>query len=863
MAILQTGVDRVAVWEVNTRSVVYIDTGLKDPTFMKWSRVGPQLAIGSSKGGLVIFRKDSRKKLPITGKHSKAILCGDWSRDNRLALGGADNVLTISTADGDAVEQTELKYAPQGIQFASQKMDRAGGANGSGARAGAAGAQDLAETTISVNMGGKTILLYNIADPDHPIELAFQQKYGRVVAYRWFGEGYLMIGFSDGYLVVISTHIKEIGEELFCGKYFRDSLDDIACSTVAQRAASAGGNMIKMVEMSTWKELKNEFAMVDAAHGPIDSIQWTSDGQILTAATRSGHVYAFLARVPVLVDSWGSKVACLSSLKEVTVTTVDNSPVDSTGASGNDSASVSIEVPVEPMLLAVGSNHVGSAVNNKVFYHRLRDAAAANVSAAAGRGGSRDQSAAAPPIEKDYLGTVDVLRIGEFHAAALVAGSILVHAIEPRQGLAGSGGMKRLPERDDGIKATCLAIAGDFLFYGTSSGTLHIFSLVDWALLPACEMRLEGGRAIKGVFPNPLGTRVVVFDDAGRTLLYNPVDARLLLVPDVPPGSDKVLWDTVDRGVFLTSNGRELATYLYSPVSMTGPSITQLGSLTVQPNGDMVVDPLSTPVPSSDAVPLALADGIVSCYTPSSGIQTTILATHEALQRSGRVSNDRLRAAFAQNVALLRLNAAWHVAVQLNDRACWLALSGKAMESLDVELAQRVYRRLSDAGMVQSLELMARTEDRQAAAGHMALLFGDYPLAQELFLSSSEPVAALEMRKDLLEWDTALKLAETLAPQQVPPISLELAKQLEFKGDYAAALQMYQQAQSKLSASVSSSGGADGGAQAQENERLREAITAGAARMTLRVGDVRKGMQMALDSGSKQLCKECAAILEG
>ena len=64
----------------------------------------------------------------------------------------------------------------------------------------------------------------------------------------------------------------------------------------------------------------------------------------------------------------------------------------------------------------------------------------------------------------------------------LCSGRVYVHAVEG----GGSGGgttgrpdTKTLPERDadGGGKATCIAIAGDFLFYGTSLGKVHMFSM--------------------------------------------------------------------------------------------------------------------------------------------------------------------------------------------------------------------------------------------------------------------------------------------------------------------------------------------------------------------------------------------------
>lgn len=43
-----------------------------------------------------------------------------------------------------------------------------------------------------------------------PDELMFENKYGKIVDYSLFGDGYLVIGFSEGYVAHISTHKKEI-----------------------------------------------------------------------------------------------------------------------------------------------------------------------------------------------------------------------------------------------------------------------------------------------------------------------------------------------------------------------------------------------------------------------------------------------------------------------------------------------------------------------------------------------------------------------------------------------------------------------------------------------------------------------------
>lgn len=51
-----------------------------------------------------------------------------------------------------------------------------------------------------------------------------------------------MIGFSRGNFVVISTHIREIGQEIFQAHDHKDNLTSIAVSQTLNKAATCGDN---------------------------------------------------------------------------------------------------------------------------------------------------------------------------------------------------------------------------------------------------------------------------------------------------------------------------------------------------------------------------------------------------------------------------------------------------------------------------------------------------------------------------------------------------------------------------------------------------------------------------------------------
>lgn len=68
--------------------------------------------------------------------------------------------------------------------------------------------------TVSSLLDQKSIFLWKYST-DEQSELTFQAKYGKIVDYSWYGDGYIAISFMTGRVIGVSTHIAEIGTEIF------------------------------------------------------------------------------------------------------------------------------------------------------------------------------------------------------------------------------------------------------------------------------------------------------------------------------------------------------------------------------------------------------------------------------------------------------------------------------------------------------------------------------------------------------------------------------------------------------------------------------------------------------------------------
>jgi WD repeat-containing protein 19 len=826
LAILQEGNGVVPLWSLSLRRVVPLETNLRDPTFLTWSKEGPQLAIGTAKGNLLIYNKAKKQKIPVIGKHSKKISCGMWSHSgNKLVLGSDDKNVTISNDSGDTLMQSELKMIPTQTVFT----------NHSGSVRGPSSINE--DNMVSVNLNGKSILLINIMDEyDDPYELTFAAKetgsgcrYGDIVQHQWIDDSHLLVGFSLGHLQVISTSPKEMGMEKNAGKFHNKSMTTFSFNPHMKRVAMCGDDGVRVVDLSDFKELKTDFiAREDLEDGRITNLCWSPDGQILTVGTHTGNIYNFLAKMSVLNASYKSSIAYLSSLRELSI-------VDAI----RRSRPIEVALRLEPSIVAIGANHVAGGMNNKVYYHRI---------------GSESDNVVK---EQEYPGTVREVQLNGALAVVMTESKAHLHSIEPNS-RQDEQRMQIFPQREEGAfsSITCVHLTDNFLYYGTEAGTVEAFFLNDWVMLPGIELRLDN--PIKSVTPNGTSSLLVVVDVTNQVFLYNPlhgggVNASITRFESAPQNIQTVLWDVKEKNVIMLYDGKFIHTYVYVSSSMKGTILTKLGPVSVSADGEIELNPDKVELTTGN-IPIMSVGGFLTCQSPAGNLTAICHPYFDQLQTRKRRDEDSIDkvSKFCQALALLKLTVAWEAALDLDRRQFWLALSGKAMELLDIELACKVYRQLGDAGMVTALMDLTQVEDRDLLAGQISLLFCDYQRAQELFLASSCPRAALSMRRDLLQWDQALQLAKTLSARETPEICVSYGEQLESRMEVDQALNMFESAlnmQNNKGDSICP-------------DSLVNTAMMGVARCHLRSGNYRQGLRLASDIDDKQLYLDSGDILE-
>lgn len=217
------------------------------------------------------------------------------------------------------------------------------------------------ESTISMILGKRTLFLYHLPEPDSPTELGFQNRYGNLLQHKWFGDGYILLGFSLGHVVAISTHPREVGQELWQVKNHRDSLSCIAVSKELELVASCGDNNVKIHAMSNLQETIKILTLPDQAG--LKNIDWSADGQLLAVTSNQGAISVFVTKLQSIYATSPPRIALLSSLAEVSLYHYTPEKIKT--------HPTMVTLEIEPTFLAIGPYHLVCGMNNRIWFYDL------------------------------------------------------------------------------------------------------------------------------------------------------------------------------------------------------------------------------------------------------------------------------------------------------------------------------------------------------------------------------------------------------------------------------------------------------------------------------------------------------------
>lgn len=155
--------------------------------------------------------------------------------------------------------------------------------------------------------------------------------------------------------------------------------------------------------------------------------------------------------------------------------------------------------------------------------------------------------------------------------------------------------------------------------------------------------------------------------------------------------------------------------------------------------------------------------------------------------------------------------------------------------------------------MVYAINSIKDETEKYILMGHIASILHKHDVAQGFFLKSSQPELALEMRCDLQDWYTALKLVQNIDPTREPFICRKLAVQIENQGNSNEALKLFERA--LLNDSLLEN-------EAKFNVKEHNTICyAGIARSSIKNGDTHRGLSIANELSTSNSDKSINSML--
>ncbi|KEG13410.1 putative WD40 repeat protein [Trypanosoma grayi] len=658
------------------------------------------------------------------------------------------------------------------------------------------------KTVALVNLGG-TLEHYNL-ETLKPQVVPFDAKLGTVTLCRCISDGVTCVGFNSGAIALLS--VSRDGSKVYgVARPFKDAVRDLTYSKGSGLCAAVGDYSLRFFSLADKRmtEIKADAVEVEGALGTMRAVQWSKDGSNVTVSTDKGQLISYNLNVSAVSTTNGMYIFFLTSARTISAKNLQDGRMLYT-----------VSVGIDPTMIAACRSVLAVCARNSVLYYTVEGNEATLINTV------------------EYPSTVTALKVSSSHAAVLYDGKIQLHEIRA------GGNSVTLPESGS-ANIISLGMSEALLIYATLE-KVCIVNLADYQ----CVVEHVPPAGVKKAFPNPSCTRVALISKNDALYIFNPVTLVLTQTEGYEVDHKNILWDQGDYGVLVSYNSRTMVTYVYSSHSRYGPTSE---SIVIKETN---TDNLFTPVPGG-SVPVCVFKGVVTFQTSSGSLDSITLKSHN--QATARSPNPE---AFYSNFSLNHLRWASQN-ISTPQEAEDLAV--KALHMLDIELAIRLYRQLSQPSLVMCLENIRHLNEKNLLIGHISMIMGFFKDAQTFYLRSSQPLCALQMRHNLMQWEPALSLAKQMAPEKVPLLSKEYAQQLEYRGEYAKALEMYRAGERTMPKGHAST---ELSAAQGEVKNHNAVCLQGAARCLIRTGSIREGVKLALDSNDRTLMIEGAEILE-
>ncbi|CAD8104509.1 unnamed protein product [Paramecium primaurelia] len=814
ICIVQDGLNYVNLWAPFTNNPTLIQIELDNVkakvSYARWSKSHGILAIGSDKGGVLFYTKKQAKKLPTMGKHSKKIISGDWNNEGYLITSGEDKFLTVSNYNAETIfESIPVKAEAKNVLWSISKTD----------------SKEQIQRTVTAIIQQKTIIMFELGkNHKMPDEFVFENKYGKIIDYTIFNDGYLVIGFSEGYVVKVSIPIKDNKEDVRNKKLLKQ-VDSICTNDSLQKLAVAGDGFIKMVNLQSWEEITEEQIKLPNDCGRVSKMAWSSNGLILIVSTEKGNLLGYQTSIPTLTAIYKSMIALQQSFTQIKIYSTQDQSL-------TEKATIFLEN--EPNQISMSMKYFAAGLNNMVYYYNYLEL----------KSKKDDTSPSSIILKMDYLGYVNQIILNNEFAAILSNNVCTFHKIEQ----AGDFIKQQFPPNDQEKPILHIGLTRHFLFLLDSQSKIRVYNFLEKQFI----IEFNNDYNLTKIFPNFSGTRSICINNKGQGFLFETSLEILTKIPIFPEKTERIIWDQQDPNLFVTQEDILLTTYIVNKNNLKQEMVHPVLEYLSHEDLHKPTDPSVTKIEKGVQV-LSLTNGTLKCFTTTRNVIGQPLLSHSYLNqyKGSNDANDGHFRYFLQNLALFKFANAHKAAVNLKNLKLFDTFGRKCLENLEFDVAQKAFQSANNISMVMMIQSFKHETEKTLLFAYVAMILGQHDLAQDLFLKSSYRLGALELRSDIQDYVNALSLARKIAPEQEPFICKRLGIQIETQGNNPEAVKMYEMA--------------------MLNEKLHDSKTveihnqqcvAGIARCSIKMGDILRGSSLSRQIQDPLILQEIALVCE-